>query len=285
MGGWSVHQVRGGSIADERVPAFRPDEELVANLKKIRRHDLDGWVLGCLFPTLLAGIGLALGLLRYRSLLLGVAFALAFPAGVFGFWAASVRLLFGSSSKIACELARRAGWPPVEWSSSPRETLTAPDSPDWVLHLSGHALPHGGEHLVWVRVGSDSRLGFSGINLHRATRGDDPRPSFYRKEVRLPDEAAETVRSILDEPKGVALSGEGELVTDGFPFRLTIAGNDGTDLTVSGNLSGGITDDRTRTLVTLLLDLAKEHGRKTPLVGATDAFGNIVISGPDTPHR
>jgi len=56
-------------------------------------------------------------------------------------------------------------------------------------------------------------------------------------------------------------------------------------MTVSGNLSGGIKDDRTRTLVILLMDLAKEHARKTPLVGATDGFGNIVISGPDTPHR
>ncbi len=71
----------------------------------------------------------------------------------------------------------------------------------------------------------------------------------------------------------------------GSPFCLTITGTDGTDMTVSGNLSGGIKDDRTRTLVILLMDLAKEHARKTPLVGATDGFGNIVISGPDTPHR
>ncbi len=73
-----------------------PDEELVANLKKIRRHDLEGWAVGCLLPILLAGIGLALGLVRYRSLLLGLAFALALPIGVFGLWEASISFLFGS---------------------------------------------------------------------------------------------------------------------------------------------------------------------------------------------
>ena len=135
--------------------ASRTDEELVANLKKIRRHDLDGWVFGCLPPILLAAIGFALGLFDYRSVFPGLAFALALPIGVFGLWEASISFLLGSPHKIASELSTRAGWPPVEWSSL-KEKLNAPDSPDWVLHLAGHALPHGGEHLVWLTVGASN---------------------------------------------------------------------------------------------------------------------------------
>jgi len=61
-------------------------------------------------------------------------------------------------------------------------------------------------------------LGFSGINLYVATRGEDPRPSFYTQEVSVPDEATQIIRSILNDEKGVALSGEGGLVMDGFPI-------------------------------------------------------------------
>jgi hypothetical protein len=205
---------------------------------------------------------------------------MACPAAIVGF-------MFAAAWARAAEaLRRRRGEPHRhEYLRRHRVSVGADRSktnaiePRVVVMLSGYALPHGGERVVWLAVSLQSppegHVVYATIPFERSTRRGAP---DVGDAVPTPELATE-IAALLSATNLTAPRPKLKGVRDGFPFTLE-AYRDGADRSVrfEGNLAASNwREDGACRLADAILRAADAGGARRALFGACSNEGDITI--------
>lgn len=174
-----------------------------------------------------------------------------------------------------------------------KTAMQEPSGPDWVLLLSGSALPHGGGYAVRVTLKESPTL--SGhiwvtyrpflFDIGQHEPFEEFRKRFVDVEADLDQQACARLLALCrqDPPPIVPRCGH---VKDGFPCEVVLLrrGSPG-EVRARCNIAGVLEPQETIAEVLLELASSASGGAPTGIWGACDAYGNITLSeiGPPPP--